>query len=398
MKEESSPSTRDVRGTLQAARANARTVAALTSNPGCTRRRVLDASSVPVWALAEALGRPSDRGQSPFAIVTGDRFEYRLKKGSDYELLVDALRPYVELPDDDDVEVLNLKAVKGHRVGEPMLRARAKKTEEALAAIANDDPGAPHIVDHPVLIFDLAGTPVFLEPDGLACRVGKKLELVEIKSYAIIDDQADPDKLASTAGQSAVYLLALRATLSRLGLDPDQVLPSVLLVAPRNFGRRPVAYRVPLRKKVMALERVLRAVPKTDEVLSTLPSGFTLDVDPEGKLSTRGRAAALESAVNQLPMLFVPECLSSCDMAKYCRHQAVQEDLPARLGRAARDGLAGVSTLAEALSFAKSDPGDVPAESEDVADGLRRAWSAIERARRAIPPPKAAQTVRRRKK
>lgn len=374
--------TSTILGSMKPAAANARTVAALTSNPGCTRRRVMDAASVPVYQIAASLGHTADRGQSPFAIVTGDRFEYRLKKGSDYELLVEALRPFIELPT-DDLRVLNLNSMRGYKVGKPMLRARAEATRKAMAAIARGDADAPHLVDHPVLIFDLAGTPVFLEPDGLACRVGEMLELVEIKSYAIIDDQADPDKLAATAGQSAVYLLALRLTLEQLGIDPDRVVPSVILVAPRNFGRTPTAHRIPLRKKVMALQRVLQAVPKTDAILADLPANFTLDVDPKEQQPAEERTRALSEAVRKLPMLYVPECLNSCDMAKHCREEAIHRDLPARLGREARDTLAGVPDLEAALRLSKQSPEEVSPELVDVAEGLRRAREALQRAREA---------------
>lgn len=385
-----------VRGSLPAARANARTVAALTANPGCTRRRVLDAAAVATWKLVERLGHESNRGQSPFAIVTGDRFEYRLKKGSSYKLLVEALSKFVEF-DIDNLRVENLAAGIRAPVGEPRLLARAAKTETELRAIVTGAPEANDLLDHPVLVFDLAGTPVFLEPDGLACRVDGQLELIEIKSYAIIDDQADPDKLSSTAGQAAVYLLALRATLERMGLSPDLVRPSVILVAPRNFGRSPTAHRVPLKKKVMALERVLRAVPKTGQVLASLPEGFTLDVDPGGHLAGSRRQKAHADAVTQLPMLYVPECLNRCDMAQFCRQQAVEGSDPSLLGRPARDGLAGVDSLEAALSLAR-DQAEVPDGLEDAAEGLKRAYDAIERARARAASSLSKRRVVRRKR
>lgn len=369
-----------IRGTLGRARANARTVAALTSNPGCARRRVIDAAGLKAFELAAALGHPATRGQSPFAITAGNRFEHRLKKGTDYELLVEALAPYVQLP--ADLRIADLGAAPGLPPGLRALEARAKRTEATLAAIAAGAADAPHLVDHPVLSFDLAGAPVFLEPDALAIRAGEHLELVEIKSYAIIDDQADPAKLAATGGQAAVYLLALRATLRRLSLDPDLLRWSVILVAPRNFGRTPVAHRIPLRKKTMALERVLQAVPKTETLLADLPEGFTLDIDPGRATTETARRAALDEAVRALPKLYVPECLASCDMAKVCRKQTIEDDDPARLGRAARENLAGVDTLAQALRLAKGERPRVP-ELAAVAETLQTAYAALQRARGA---------------
>lgn len=368
-----------IRGSLEKGRANARSVAALTDNPGCTRRRVLDAASVKSYELAERLGYPVTRGQSPFAITTGKRFEDRLKERSDYKLLVEVLQPFVQLPA-EGLTIVDLdRDVKGR--GTARLDERARRTDEVLVKIARGDAGAPHIVDHPVLVFDLAGTNVYLEPDALAFRVGNHLELVEIKSYAVIDGQADPSKLAATSRQSAVYVLALRATLARLGFDPALLASSVILVAPRNFGRTPVAHRVPLQKKLAALQRVLRALPKTSAVVEDLPDGFTLDVDPTAAMTEAERRAALEAAVRSLPMLYVPECLAGCDMARFCREQAIQDDDPARLGRAARDNLAGVHTLADALRLATRGPRADEPQLASVAAALQGAHRALVRAR-----------------
>jgi hypothetical protein len=372
-----------IRGSLPKGRANARTVAALTDNPGCARRRVIDAAGVKAYELAERLGHPVTRGQSPFAIVTGTRFEARLKTGSDYKLLVEVLKPFVDLPV-EGLQCRDLGRVKGTKLGVESLEERARLTDEVLSAIARGDADAPHLVDHPVLVFDLAGAPVYLEPDALAFRVGTKLELVEIKSYPVIDGQAASEKVSSTAGQAAVYLLAMRATLARLGFDPNLLSWSVILVASKNFGRTPVAHRIPLRKKTMALERVLRAVPKTSTLVASLPETFTLDVDPK-KTGGAAERKALDQAVHQLPMLYVPECLASCDMARYCRQQAIIEDDPARLGRAARDSLAGVPTLSDALRVVRNPRQPTDARLADVAGALRDAYGALQRGRSLAP-------------
>lgn len=265
------PTLDGIRGTLPRARANARSVAALTQNPGCTRRRVIDSAGVAAHELAASLGHPTLRGQSPFAIEGGNRFEDRLKHLSHYELLVEALEPYVSLPKPPDLVVEDVNHVGRRKDPQVWMDARVAKTNDALAKIARGDADAPHIVDHPVLRFDLAGEVVHLEPDALAFRVGDKLELVEIKAYPIIDGQADPAKVSSTAGQTAVYHMALRSTLEELGCDPELLVWSVILVAPRSFGRQPVAHRVPLKKKSMSLARVLKSVPQTDDVLQNLP-------------------------------------------------------------------------------------------------------------------------------
>lgn len=375
----------EIRGSLPRARANARSVAALTENPGCTRRRVIDSAGVAAHELAEKLGHPTPRGQSPFAIEGGNRFEDRLKRRSGYELLVDALAPFVELPKPPDLIVEDVNDVPGRRATPEWMDARAARTDETLSRVAAGDEDAPHVVDHPVLRFDLAGVTVNLEPDALAFRVGEKLELVEIKSYPIIDGQADPAKLSSTAGQSAVYHMALRGTLERLGFDPGLLQWSVILVAPRNFGRTPVAHRIPLKKKSMSLERVLQAVPKTADVLAGLPDGLTFDVDPRGELGDDELRAALTEAVAGVDAFYVPECMQSCDMAKFCRSEAWRTDDPARLGRDARDNLAGVDSLAEALRLATDGPVGVADGLADVAEALWTTRLALERARALVP-------------
>lgn len=224
-----------------------------------------------------------------------------------------------------------------------------------------------------------------LEPDALAFRIGDKLELVEIKSYPIIDGQGDPAKLSATAGQTSVYHIALRGTLERLGFDPDLLQWSVILVAPRNFGRTPTAHRIPLKKKSMALERVLRSVPQTADVVAKLPRDFTFDVNADGALDDDATRAALVAAISTVEAFYVPECVQNCDMAKFCRSEAWGNDDPARLGRQARDSLAGVHSLADALRLATTDPAGVEEALTDVAEGLRDAQAALERARARVP-------------
>lgn len=373
-----------VRGNLPEGPASARAVAALTDNPGCARRRVIDAAGIPAYALAERVGFPTTRGQSPFAITSGNTFEDRLKTRSSYALLAEALAPFVDIPTENPrVEDLNNV---GH-IPDPVRwkEARVRKTNEVLTRLARGDDDAPHIVDHPMLILDLAGTRVYLEPDALAFRIGDKLELVEIKSYPIIDGQADPAKVSATAGQSAVYLIALRATLEALGFDPDILQWSVILVAPRNFGRFPTAHRVPLKKKALSIQRVLERARPAVDVLSDLPYDFTIDVDPQGKLPPEKLASGTAKQLALLTPLYVPECLAACDMAEFCRDEAIRCDAPSRLGRQARDTLGGVDQLGEALRLASLDPSKVPADLIDVAASLRSAQGAIDRARAAAP-------------
>ena len=60
-------------------------------------------------------------------------------------------------------------------------------------------------------------------------------------------------------------------------------------------------------------------------------------------------------------------------------------DDPSRLGRDARDNLAGVHSLSDALRLAKSGPDEDESELSDVAEALGYAYAALERARARVP-------------
>jgi hypothetical protein len=76
-----------IRGSMPSKRHDARTIAALTSNPGCHRRAVLDAAGVDKEYLARQVGFPLSFGQSPFAIARGNVFEKRVTDDECTELL-----------------------------------------------------------------------------------------------------------------------------------------------------------------------------------------------------------------------------------------------------------------------------------------------------------------------
>src|SRR5207248_3319332 len=119
-----------IRGLLPRASASARSVAAITQNPGCTRRRVIDSAGVAAHELAASLGRPTLRGQSPFAIEGGNRFEDRLKRRSGYELLVDALEPFVDLPKPPDLIVEDVNRVGRLKDAQAWMDARVKRADQ----------------------------------------------------------------------------------------------------------------------------------------------------------------------------------------------------------------------------------------------------------------------------
>jgi len=76
---------------------HARKITALTANPACSRRAVLDASGADKAVLAQRMGYEPRFGQSPFAIGRERNFEALVKLGS-YAELIRLLREQLGVP------------------------------------------------------------------------------------------------------------------------------------------------------------------------------------------------------------------------------------------------------------------------------------------------------------
>ena len=295
-----------IRGSVPPRTHNARTIAALTSNPGCARRAVMDAAGIDKPRIAAYAGFPAPFGQSRFALARGNAFEAQVQANGCAELL--------RLP--------------------------------------------------------VAGRHVYLEPDLIAFQLRDRFHVVEIKSFAVIDGQADGEKVAAAAIQSAVYVLALRELLAELGSPPEAVADEAILVCPENFANNPVATLLDVRKQLTVLRRQLSRLERIEDLLAELPPGLTFDLDPDAAGVPRRLPADLADAVRVVPARYAPECLSSCEMCYFCRDEARGET--ARLGRPAREELGCVDTITDALGLAAGTI-PVPEERAEAAALLRTA-------------------------
>ncbi|WBB72632.1 hypothetical protein O7602_23450 [Micromonospora sp. WMMD1128] len=349
----------EIRGGGPPRRHNARTIAAVTGNPGCTRRAVLDSAGADKPALAERLGFPARFGQSRFAITRGNAFEAQVKADGGVELLrlvaerlgvpVPAGATWIDLGGDDD---------------------RPERSRVALT-VGGDGPA---LFDHPLLGLEVAGRRVHLEPDLVAARLGGRFHVVEIKSFPVIDGQADPAKVAAAAIQSAVYVLALRELLAAEGHDPELVSHEVVLICPRDFANRPVASLLDVRRQLLVLRRQLARMARVDDLLAAVPAGFTADpaADP----------ATLAAALHEVPARYAPECLAACELAYFCRHEA--RDRTEALGRQVREALGGVVEVADVLALADGVRAPDPEQAEAAA--LLRAAARLRAEARAGNP------------
>lgn len=327
-----------LRGPGPGKRHNARTIAALTGNPGCARRAVLDAAGVDKPKLAERIGFPGSFGQSRFALARGNAFEAMLKADGCALLrsTIDAgPAGYDDLGEDAD----------------DTLAARHGRTRELLAS------GDAGLVDHPLLTLEVAGQTVYLEPDLIAFQRSGLVRVVEIKSFAIVDGQADSAKVSAAAVQAAVYVLALR----RL-LGDDRVSHEVTLVCPENFSLSPVAVRLDVRKQLSTLRRQLSRLSSVSALIESLPAHVSFDL----ALPVPDLVASLDAVSAR----YAPECLSSCELSVYCRSEAA--GTTAALGRSVREALGGVETVPEVLGLAA---GTIPpaADQTEAASLLRLA-------------------------
>ncbi|MGW1258335.1 hypothetical protein ACWD5Q_24935 [Streptomyces sp. NPDC002513] len=348
----------DLRGASVPPKAlDARALAALAANPGCSRRALLDGAGVDKAALARALGAPSAFGQSQFAFTRGNAFEARVKADGGAELLRlvhEKLDPAAAAPDGALVPDLTAVGPEG----------RTART--ALALREAVEARTWTLLDHPMLALDVAGSPAFLEPDAVVVHPDGSWTVVEIKSFPLLDGSADPAKVGAAARQAAVYVLALEEVAARISGSEGTPVPVVrhriLLVCPKDFSNLPAAAPVDIRKQRAVTRRQLARLTRVEEIADTLPEGTCFAPDlPQEEL-----AAAVES----VPATYAPECLAACDMAFHCRARSRAQGAVTSYGRSLRAELGGLATVDDVLAAAHGTAGD---PDDPAVAALRRA-------------------------
>jgi hypothetical protein len=356
---------RRIRGLAPPKRYDARTIAALTRNPACARRAVLDAAGVDKEHLARRVGFPPSFGQSPFAIARGNMFEARVR-AEEYVELLRLLREDlgIDLP---EVSYADLGSTDRAEETLPARHARSQSRLSRAIGYADGERGrcggAASLFVHPLLRMLVGGQNVYLEPDLVAVERGGTVHVIEIKSFPMIDGQADGEKAAAAAIQAAVYVLALRRALGR----PELVSDEIVLVCPKDFSNTPAATTVDVRRQILVLEHQLARLTSIDRQLDRLPAELTFDVGRCDGVPVRS-AVELADALGHLPARYVPDCLSVCEMAFFCRDEAVGRT--AALGVDVCEQLGGVETVTEALGLA--DGTVAPADDQTEAAAMLR--------------------------
>jgi hypothetical protein len=336
---------------------DARTIAALTANPGCARRAVLDAAGVDKRAVAELLGSGPRFGRSPFAISRGNAFE-KLVKADGGAALLRLLRERLGIAVGEH-EWIDLgggdRESRYRRTGRLFAGAAAGSASDP-RAVSDADAAPAAIADHPLLALEVAGRIAYLEANVVvfptAAPAGSGWQLAEIKSFPVIDGRADPVKAGEAATQAAVYVLALQELMAEIGSTRDAVSTDVVLVCPSDFTNTPDAAVVDVRRQLAAVRRQLDRLPSITALLDGLDDAVTFDLAPDtAGLPTRD-PADLSRAVGAIEARYVPECVSRCEMAFHCRQEARAFGSTDLFGRAVRDSLGGVATVRDVIAFA----------------------------------------------
>ncbi|MDQ1066311.1 hypothetical protein [Streptomyces canus] len=343
----------------------ARKITALTANPACARRAVLDAAGVDKALLAQQVGYEPRFGQSPFALAREQAFHSLVKWGS-YAELIRLLREQLSVPV-AEAHVTDLNEVGGNTA----LHVRERETRRLIAHVASGQ-DVRLILDRPVLTLEVAGQTAYLEPHALTHRIGGKFHVVVIRSFAAIDGQANPTAVAEAAKQAAVYVLALHRAFETAGLPTEQISHEFLLVCPKDFSNRPYGRLIDLRQELDALQFQLSRLRRAEDLAAQLPETATLD--------TTRSPDELSSSIEALDASYTPSCLSFCEMARYCRDEADGCASPARLGSGVRNDLPGIDSTRTALDYL--DGVAAPGEAEAEAADLLRAAARLRRLRR----------------
>jgi hypothetical protein len=204
-----------------------------------------------------------------------------------------------------------------------------------------------------MLRLEIAGYYAYLEPDLIAFRAGGKFHVVEIKSFAVIDGQADGDQVAAATKQATVYILALRELLAEAGVPAEAVSHDVILVTPENFSFRATATLIDARQQIDVVRRQLSRLTRIDTLLNTLPAGITFDLAPDADGTPTRPRDELAGALGSVDARYQPSCLANCELAGFCRDEARTVQSVDVLGPSVRDDVGGLDTIGTALDLAR---------------------------------------------
>jgi len=336
---------------------NVRALARFAANHACPTANLAFAARVDLDKALKGTQHEAPFGQSPFALQRGNPFEDGLRHNN-YATLRQVLQ--------DTIHYTNTAAVTNLRAQHRNMETRAAKTDEALTQILNGAPGAPALLDGAVFAKDIGGVKAHFEADAVAACQDGRIYVGEVKSFPLVDSQADPEKLSAAVAQAAIYTLLMRETVERLQPGRgDVVSTEALIILPKNVGLQPVATTKDLDRELKRAQRILDAAPRAADLADSLsPDLPTFALVADAQREERERLDAMERILDDVTHVFRPSCLSTCGLSKLCRARAAARGDLARFGGALErlvPGVGGLERLGELAAGADPAHDETPA-------------------------------------
>lgn len=320
-------------------------------NPTCDANTLSAVHNVRLDKAAEAAGLKPSFGQSPFAIVRGDRFEAGLFF-EDAGRLRSALERKGVLPEGSAGFLdLRLKMNGGSRIAS--VDQALSETATWLQRIAGDPSSAESIVGAPMIKIPkgviLPEALLIIDVVAVTATVDGRVRLTvgEIKVFPDRGGHTDPQQLASARAQAGIYRHALQLSVEALGLgDEVDVATDGFLVftwpgsnSPSIRANEDLTYQaIRAQHGFERLEEVAQSIVRQDDFAADNPT--------------------LIKRVLEAPTDYCEACLAFCDLAPRCHARAVHIDDPIVLGDEVKR-LLGDTTVARAIELLSgAEPAD----------------------------------------
>jgi hypothetical protein len=322
-------------------------------------------------------------GQSPFAFARGLRFE-RILADRGYAATLELLRTSMGfgISDARIVSLRNLYAKNAHGMS-----LRAQDTRVLVRQLIKGDANAPNLIDGAVLEAAIGGVPARFEADAIAARFGGPIHAGELKSFPVVDERADPEKLASALDQVAIYILLTKWLIAELKGDPNLVSTTAMLITPKNVGLTPTLSRKDVGSRVIRVERMLNSVPRASDIADALPSNMNFRTVADTSVDVNQRVDALHDIADTVGTAYNDTCLSTCGNAVFCRERAFREGSPCMSGGQLVRLLPGIRSLRRAAELTDGAPPVI--DEAPVASHLARAGRLYDSAVNQTPKAKS---------
>lgn len=370
-----------LRGGFPETALTARRIAMSTESPGCVRRKSLDAAGVDTTKLASLINGRADR-QSPFVITRQAAFERQVIGENDGMSRVLALaREHLGIPA-HLVGVVDLSeaSLRGENV-KVTAEMRVIKTRHEIKRLLEENEEEVELIRSPLLKLTVGSRTAWLEPDVVALASAGRIHILEIRSFPLIDGNADLDLASRTVMEAAVHVMTMRQLAVELGFGPDRISSQALIVLPDNLSLAPTAKVVDTSR---ALTRLARALEAESAILDEVAGIELIDPLPalpakDASFSEQKEAASkARAAISRLPFRFRDGC-NACPMFRVCRVDAEAQGLAVRLGTNVAQAVGSIETVGRAWDLITGLTAPVTEGEAAVVNDLQAALRAVER-------------------